>query len=94
MVTIKGIKFAHEWYFKAYIPPHVVGLYQLILRLIWMRGIIVLHHSLKSTQWGEIMNQALSEGYVKIVENSYIFSEKIRDIIEQMIGKAPREIYV
>ena len=91
---MKGIQFAHEWYYRAYIPPQVVGLYQLLLRLIWVRGIMVLHHSLRLTKWGEIMNRALSEGYIKIVEKPRLSSEEIRDRIEQMIGKAPREIYV
>jgi hypothetical protein len=94
VVTLKGIKFVYKWYYRDYIPPHIVGPYQLILRLIWMRGIMALYHSLKSTKWGKIINQALSQGYVKIVEKPHLSSKEIRDRIEQMIGKAPREIYV
>lgn len=41
----------------------------------------------------EDYEQALSEGYVKIVEKTHLFSEEIRERIEQMIGKAPRDIY-
>jgi len=54
---------------------------------------MVLHHPLRSTKWGNIMNQALSEGYVKIVEKTHLSSEEIRERIEQVIGKAPRDIY-
>jgi len=93
VITIKGIKFTKEWYYRAHIHLPIARLYQLLLRLIWMRGIIVLHHPLRLTKWGKIMNQALSEGYVKIVEKTHLSSEGIRERIKQMIGDAPRDIY-
>ncbi len=93
VITLKRIKFTKEWYYRFHIHPPIARLYQLLLRFIWLRGIMVLHHPLRSTKWGKNMNPTLSKGYVKIVEKTHLSSEEIRERIEQMIGKAPRDIY-
>lgn len=93
MITIKGIKITIELHYKTKVYSVIAGLYQLFLGLIWTSGIIVPHQSMKLKECGKIINKALSEDYMKIIEKPDISSDEIRKRIEQTIGDAPRDIY-
>ena len=38
VITMKGIKFVKRWYSVDHIPSNTSQLYQLLLKLIWMKG--------------------------------------------------------
>lgn len=82
-----------RWYHAEHIPTHIVRLYQLLLKLIWMKGIMVVSYAQRLGYDSKVLNQALSKGYVEIVERPSSLPISVQDKIVKIIGKAPREIY-
>lgn len=67
-ITMKGFGFMERWYHAEHIPTHIVRLYQLLLKLIWMKGIMVVSYAQRLSYDSKVVNQALSKEYVEIVE--------------------------
>jgi hypothetical protein len=92
VITVKGVEFAEHWYAARRIPPHMSKLYQLLLGLIWMRGIITVPARLVNRQ-DSVVNQARLQGYVTIEERPHWIPTAVQHRIGAMIGDAPRWIY-
>lgn len=93
MITMKGFVFAERWYCAEHIPTHIVRLYQLLLKLIRMKGIMALGLAKRMGYGEKVIDQALSSGYVEVVGRPSGLPDSVRDKIVEMIGEAPREIY-
>jgi len=91
-ITLRGIEFVEHWYAFREIPPHVTRLYQLLLGLIWVKGVLVLpaHHVGRQ---GSVVNQARVRGYVTVNELPRRLPVAVLEKIDAMIGTAPRWIY-
>ncbi len=92
VITLKGIQFAKQWYAARRIPPRVTRLYQLLLGLIWMKGIMTVPAK-QVNQKNSVVNRARVRGYVIIDEKPRRIPEAIKHEIGVIIGKAPRWIY-
>ncbi len=89
---MKGIEFVEHWYAVREIPLHVTRLYQLLLGLIWVKGILVLPARSGGRQ-GSVVNQARLRGYVTINELPRRLPVTVLEKIDALIGTAPRWIY-
>ena len=92
VITLKGIQFAKQWYAARRIPPRVTRLYQLLLGLIWMKGIMTVPAK-QVNQKDSVVNRARVRGFVIIDERPHRIPEAIQHEIGSIIGKAPRWIY-
>jgi len=92
VITVKGVEFAEHWYAARRIPPHMSRLYQLLLGLIWMRGIMTVPVGLVDRK-DSVVNQARLQGYVTIEERPRWIPAAVQHRIGAMIGEAPRWIY-
>lgn len=93
VMTMKGVEFAEEWYNAGHIPPQIARLYLLLLKLIWMKGVMAVSHIQRLGYSSRTVNKAISEGYVEIMEKPIEPLEDVRKRIENMMGEAPGEIY-
>lgn len=93
VITMKGLRFAEKWYQVEHVPPHIVRLYQLHLKLIQMNGTMAVDLTKRMSYGEKVIDQALSSGYVEIVNRPSGLPDSVRDKIVEMIGAAPREIY-
>ena len=93
MITMKGIEFVEKWHMAERLPSRITKLYQLFLRLIWMRGIMPVDLARWLGYGKEVLEQAISSSYVEMIERPSELPEEVQNKIEEMIGKAPREIY-
>ena len=93
MITMKGLKFVENWYTARHIPYHLTRLYQLLLKLIWMKGNMTTTLATRSGYGNEVVQRASAEGHVTISNTRSRPSEAIQNTIDAMIGSAPREIY-
>jgi len=92
MITLKGIEFAEKWYAAREIPSHVTRLYQLLLGLIWMWGIMTVPAK-QVDQKNSVVNRACARGYVNVDERPRRIPEEVQHKIGAMIDEAPRWIY-
>jgi len=93
MITMKGIEFVEKWHTAERLPSRITKLYQLFLRLIWMRGIMPVDLARWLGYSEEVLEQATSSRYVEMIERPNELPEEVQNKIEAMIGEAPREIY-
>jgi adenylate kinase len=70
----------------------VTRLYQLLLGLIWTRGIMTVPAK-QVNQKDSVLNRAHARGYVNIDERPRKIPEAVQHKIGAIIGKAPRWIY-
>jgi hypothetical protein len=90
---MKGLKFVEKWYTADHIPPQLTRLYQLLLRLIWMKGTMTTNLTRRFGYNKEILKLAGSMDYVKIKNSLILPAEAIQKKIVTMIGEAPRWVY-
>jgi hypothetical protein len=93
VITLKGLRFAEKWYPVEHIPPHIARLYQLLLKLIRVRGVMAVSLAKRMGYGEKVIDQALSTGCVEIWGRPSSLPESVRDKILEMIGEAPREVY-
>jgi hypothetical protein len=90
---MKGVQFVEKWYTAVHIPSHLTRLYQLLLRLIWMKGTMTTSHAQRKGYNNDVVKLAGSKRYVEIGNRPHNPSEAIQNKIITIIGKAPRWIY-
>jgi hypothetical protein len=90
---MKGFSFAERLYYSEYIPTNIVKIYLLLLKLIWMNGVADINYVWRRGYNNKIINRAVSEGYIEIVEKPIQISKHIHSKIEKIVGEAPEEIY-
>ena len=93
MITVKGIQFVEKWYQAENIPADLAKIYQLILKLTWMRGVMPFNLATRIYYGKKPIEQARSRGYVKITGRFNRLSEGVKKRIREIIGEAPRQIY-
>ena len=77
MITLKGIEFAEKGHAARQIPPRLTRLYQLLLRLIWMRGTMPVA-AMRLEYKDSVVNLASSRDYVKVYNMPIRPSEAIQ----------------
>jgi hypothetical protein len=65
-ITLKGLRFAEELYPVEHIPSHIARLYQLLLKLIRVRGVMAVSLAKRMGYGEKVIDQALSTGCVEI----------------------------
>jgi hypothetical protein len=92
VITSKGIEFVKQLYAAREIPPQVTRLYQLLLGLIWVKGVMTVPAGQVDRE-GSVVNQARLRGCVIVNEQPRRIPAAVQHKIDAMIGKAPRWIY-
>ena len=90
---MKGLRFAEKWYHVEHVPSHIARLYQLLLKLIRVRGVMAVNLAKRMGYGEKVIDQALSTSCVEIMGRPTRLPENVRDKIMEMIGEAPREFY-
>jgi len=90
---MKGIEFVERWYHAVHVPAELTKLYQLLLKLIWMKGVMEARLAQKLGFSALCIGLAESNDYVKITRIPVRPPEEVQRKIADMIGKAPRWIY-
>ena len=93
MITVKGVQFVEKWYQAESIPADLAKLYQLTLKLTWMRGVMPFNLATRIYYGKKPIELAKSRGYVKITRRYNRLSEDVKMRIREIIGEAPRQIY-
>ncbi|MCW4037871.1 MAG: hypothetical protein NWF13_03950 [Candidatus Bathyarchaeota archaeon] len=93
VITLKGLRFAEKWYPVEHVPSHIARLYQLLLKLIRVRGVMAVNPAKRMGYGENVIDQALSTGCIEIWGRPSRLPESVRDKILELIGEAPREIY-
>ena len=92
-ITMKGLRFTEKLYPLEHVPSHIARLYQLLLKLIRVRGFMAVSLAKRMGYGEKVIDQALSTGCVEIWRRPSTLPESVRDKILEMIGEAPREVY-
>lgn len=91
--TLEGLRFAERWCHAAYAPPPIVRLYQLLLNLIRSKEALIIGFGRRIGYGREVIDQALSSSYIKILSRPRMVSDSVRDWIIGRIGEVPRDGY-
>ena len=92
-ITIKGLKFVEKWYTTKHIPSNLTRLYQLLLKLIWMKGTITTSYAQRLGYNNNVLKLAISRDYVETHKKSIKPPVTIQNKIHEMIGEAPGWFY-
>jgi hypothetical protein len=93
VVTMKGIAFVEEWYMAEHIPSNLTRVYQLLLKLIQMKGTMTTNLTNRLGYTDEVLKLATSRDYVTVNNRPTKPSGAVHNKISKMIGEAPRDIY-
>ena len=93
MLTMKGIEFAEKWYYAEHVPADLTKLYQLLLKLIWMKGVMEAGLAQRLGFSPLCIGRAVSAGYVKATRTPASAKDDVQKKIAEIIGEAPRRIY-
>jgi hypothetical protein len=91
---MKGIKFVTQWYGVDHIPANKTLLYQLLLKLIWMKGTMTQSLVRRLGYTTKLIRRAFSQGYISINTTATKPSREVYDKIVEMIGEAPGWMYI
>lgn len=93
VITMKGIEFVEKLYTAEHIPSNLTRLYQLLLKLIRMKGTMTINFARRLNYIREVLKLATKKGYVKVNNRPIKSSGAVHNKIVKMIGKVPRWIY-
>jgi len=66
-ITLKGLRFTEKWYPVEHVPSHIARIYQLLLKLIRVRGVMAVSLAKRRGYGEKVRDQALSTGCVEIM---------------------------
>ena len=89
-MTMKGIKFTKKFYRAEHVPANLTRFYQLLLKLIRMKGIMPVGFAQRLGFSYLCIGMATSRGYVKITGVPARPPKDVQEEIAKMIGEAPR----
>lgn len=90
VMTMKGIKFTKKFYRAEHVPANLTRFYQLLLKLIRMKGIMPVGFAQRLGFSYLCIGMATSRGYVKITGVPVRPPKDVQEEIAKMIGEAPR----
>jgi hypothetical protein len=94
VLTNQGIGFVKEWYKKTgRIPSEVSKLYQLLLRVAMLGGAMTVTSVKRARYASNTIEIALAKRLLILKQTPEIPIEVIRQI-EELIGSAPKDIYM
>ena len=94
MLTVKGIQFTEKWFHAEHVPANLTKLYQLLLKLIWMKGLMEVRLAQRLGFSSLCVGRAVSARYVKVSKIPIMPEKDVQQKIAEIIGKPPRRIYV
>ncbi len=93
VLTMKGIEFVEKWFSAEHIPASLTKIYQLLLKLIWMKGIMEAELAQKLGFSSLCIEKAVSAGYVKVSSLPIMPEKDAQQKISRLVGKPPRRLY-
>jgi hypothetical protein len=95
VLKVKGLVFLETWFgtLKC-VPPNLTKLYQLLLHMVTMKGIVPVYLALRIGYSGKVIDEAVTKGYVESSHAPRKPSEEVLKRIKEIIGKPPREMFV
>lgn len=94
ILTNDGIKFAKRWFrSRTKVPPKKARLYQLIIKIVMMKGVITFIGAQRIGYSNEVIQDALSRGYIRLTRKFIEPSKEVKKQIIALIGKDPKRIY-
>lgn len=94
MLTVKGIQFTEKWFHAEHVPANLTKLYQLLLKLIRMKGVMEVRLAQRLGFSSLCVGRAVSAGYVKVFNLPIMPEKDVQQKIAEIIGEPPRRIYV
>ena len=95
VLTAKGLEFIEVWFgATGRVPPNVTKVYQLLLHTASMGGVVSFQMTLRIGYDREVVEEAVSNGYVDPTPVSRKPEKEVIMRIKEMMRKPLREIYV
>ncbi len=67
VLKVKGLKFLETWFgTQKCLPPNLTKLYQLLLHMVTMKGMIPVYLALRLGYTGKLINKAVIKEYVEL----------------------------
>lgn len=94
ILTIKGLDFVDDWFnSNEHIPSSLTELYQLLLRIARLNGVINMWIAMRLGFSKDVINKAISNAYLVLSRRPRNRSNEVLRRIKEMHGKPPEEIY-
>jgi len=93
VLTMKGIEFAEKWHYAEHVPANLTKIYQLLLKLIWMKGVMETELAQRLGFSPVCIGRAVSAGYAKVISTPVSPKDDVQKKIAEILGEAPRRIY-
>jgi hypothetical protein len=95
ILTNDGIKFAKRWHrSKNKVPPKMSRLYQLIMKIIMMKGVITQIGAQKIGYDKKVIHDAISRRYLRLARKPSKPSREVIQDINKLIGKGRKPLYM
>ena len=89
----RGLDFVEVWFgAPRCVPPNLTRMYQLLLHLVTMKGVVPVRLAFSIGYNSRIIGQAVRRGYVELSSAPQKVSRETADRIAKMIGEPPREM--
>lgn len=94
ILTNSGVGFVKKWYKKkSRIPSGITRLYQLLLKTVMMGGAMTVTDAKRARYTSNTIRIALAKKLLRLKQTSEIPIE-VRRQIKELIGNAPKQIYM
>ena len=95
ILTNDGIKFAKRWFrSRKRVPPKISRLYQLILKIVMMKGVITLIGAQRIGYAEKVIQDAISRRYLRLARKPSKPSREVTQDINKLIGKGRKQLYM
>ena len=95
VLTSRGLEFVTGWFgTSGRVPSPVTTLYQLLLRIVSMGGVMSLQLAYRVGYRINVIEKAVSNDYVELNPVSKRLEKKVLKRIKNMVGEPPRELYI
>jgi hypothetical protein len=89
------LEFVETWFGTPQcVPPRLTRLYQLLLHMVTMNGMVPVYIALKSGYTRRLIGEVVSSGFVELSLVPRKPSDEVLRCIEKIIGKPPQEMFV
>jgi hypothetical protein len=95
ILTNDGIKFARKWQrSNNKVPTNISRLYQLIIKIIMMKGVITLNEAQRIGYNKSVIQDAISRKYLRLTRKPSKPSREVIQEIKKFIGKGRTPLYM
>ena len=95
VLKVKGLEFIETWFgIPRCIPPNLTKLYQLLLHMVTMKGIVPMYLALKLGYASRIIEEAVTRGYVELSLSPKKPSQPVLRRVKAIIEKPSRGMIV